>query len=148
MFSKWWIDLCNFYYIVAGYLLSKKEGQPGTPEKPLSDLGRVTYQAYWRSVILEYLYKYGKSKTLKIQDISQETGMYSHDIASTLQTLNMVRRNQEGKFVICVNWKLVEEHAQKLAQRKTKLNLDPECLRWTPLVTNQLNVFSDEKEVG
>ena len=40
---------------VSGYLLSRREGQPGSPEKPLSDLGRVSYQAYWKSVVLEHI---------------------------------------------------------------------------------------------
>ena len=39
------------------FLLSRVEGQPGSPEKPLSDLGRLSYEAYWRSVVLDYLYK-------------------------------------------------------------------------------------------
>lgn len=37
------------------YLLSKAEKTPGTPEKPLSDLGKVSYHSYWKSVLLEYI---------------------------------------------------------------------------------------------
>jgi MOZ/SAS family len=30
------------------------EGQHGTPEKPLSELGQLSYQAYWKSAILDF----------------------------------------------------------------------------------------------
>lgn len=41
-----------------GYLLSKVEEKIGSPERPLSDLGLISYRSYWKDVLLNYLYNY------------------------------------------------------------------------------------------
>ena len=69
--------------------------QHGTPEKPLSPLGEVSYQAYWRSVILQFLADNDTLATISIKDIADKTGMSPHDISATFQRLKMIERDQE-----------------------------------------------------
>lgn len=79
---------------LSGYLLSRREGQAGSPEKPLSDLGRVSYQAYWRSVIIEYLANCSDNQ-MSIKSMSRTTGLCPQDIAQTLHMLNMIQYQNE-----------------------------------------------------
>lgn len=61
---------------VVGYLLSRKEGKPGKPERPLSELGQKVYLAYWTSSILEYFFNHRSASTVTIENISKETGNF------------------------------------------------------------------------
>ncbi|XP_041982565.1 histone acetyltransferase KAT6A isoform X2 [Aricia agestis] len=135
------------FLIHFSYLLSKEEGQPGTPEKPLSDLGRVSYHAYWKSVILEFLYDY-RDKPFTFEDIAFTTGMHMNDIAVTFQLLGFVRyipNDDTVKLGICVDWNRVENHMKKV-RSKPRLEIDPECLRWTPLLAPTVNPFRSPEE--
>jgi len=64
--------MCPFVLVViSGYLLSRVESQPGSPERPLSDLGRVSYESYWKSVVLSYLHSRRESGQLTVAGIQQ-----------------------------------------------------------------------------
>ncbi|XP_030059079.1 histone acetyltransferase KAT6B isoform X2 [Microcaecilia unicolor] len=132
------------FLIDFSYLLSRREGQVGSPEKPLSDLGRLSYLAYWKSVILEYLFCHHE-KHISIKGISRATGMCPHDIATTLQQLSMIDR-REDKFVIIRREKLILCHMNKLKACPRINEVDPDDLRWTPVVVSNAAVSEEEQE--
>nr|XP_029716885.1 histone acetyltransferase KAT7-like [Aedes albopictus] len=82
----------------SGYMLTRVEGKIGSPEKPLSDLGLISYRSYWKDVLLAYLCSRAGT-TLSIKDISQEMAINSYDIVSTLQALGMMKY-WKGKHII------------------------------------------------
>jgi len=115
--------------IAFSYELSKLEQVTGSPEKPLSDLGKLSYRSYWSWVLLEILRDF--RGTLSIKDLSQMTSITQNDIISTLQSLNLVKY-WKGQHVICVTPKLIEEHLKSAEYKKPRLTVDNSCLRWNP----------------
>ncbi|KAM6105193.1 histone acetyltransferase KAT6B isoform 3-T3 [Pterocles gutturalis] len=132
------------FLIDFSYLLSRREGQAGSPEKPLSDLGRLSYLAYWKSVILEYL-NCNHEKQISIKGMSRATGMCPHDIATTLQQHSMIDK-REDRFVIIRREKLISSHMEKLKANPRINEVDPESLRWTPLLVSNAAVSEEERE--
>ncbi|KAJ8364329.1 hypothetical protein SKAU_G00131600 [Synaphobranchus kaupii] len=117
------------FLIAFSYELSKLESTVGSPEKPLSDLGKLSYRSYWSWVLLEILRDF--RGTLSIKDLSQMTSITQSDIISTLQSLNMVKY-WKGQHVICVTPKLVEEHLKSAQYKKPPITVDTVCLKWAP----------------
>jgi histone acetyltransferase MYST1 len=120
------------FLIALSYELSKRENKIGSPEKPLSDLGRISYRSYWTTVLLDLLAHH--KRNLAIKDASQMTCIKPEDIISTLNHLGLIRYCK-GQHVISVTPKLIEQHQAKL-QSKTddgsRVQLIPEKINWSP----------------
>lgn len=110
------------------YELTKRENTTGSPEKPLSDLGKISYRSYWTYVLLNIFQNRDSLPNISIQEISRLTGFKTEDILSTLHALNMIKY-WKGQHVISVNQKAVESHL--LSAKKVRL-ADPACLTWQP----------------
>eukprot|EP00731_Ephydatia_muelleri_P030978 Em0022g492a len=138
------------FLIDFSYLLSRIEEQPGSPEKPLSDLGRVSYHSYWKSTIMEYLYLCDTPK-VSIRKMSRDLGMDPHDIAATLQMLNMLSLKPGGKVIVSKNRAALEAHMEGVRSGNSKrIALDPSSLHWSPLVNAKpvvtMSVGEDSEE--
>lgn len=124
-----------------GYLLTKREGKVGSPEKPLSDLGLISYRSYWKAVILDYLCNY-KGNNISIRDLSSETAINAYDIVSTLQSLGMLKY-WKGKHLVLTKKEILNEYRTKMARIKKMgaksgyRTIDPNCLHWTPPSTDR-----------
>ncbi|CAG8615519.1 4156_t:CDS:2, partial [Acaulospora morrowiae] len=130
------------------YLLSKKENKTGSPEKPLSDLGLLSYRYYWRNVLFEELNQ--SRETLSIQELSHKTSMTVDDIIATLQINNMIEKDKSsGAYCIIVKTDVIEDHLQKVTA-KGYPRIKPENLRWTPFILTRalgLRTSDDQDEV-
>ena len=109
------------------YHITIREGKLGSPEKPLSDLGQLSFRSYWTEVLLEALRSH--KGNLSIRDIATRTAIQTEDIIATLQSLNLVRF-WKGQHVIAVNPKIVDEHLKTNA--RASLRCDPALLMWQP----------------
>jgi histone acetyltransferase MYST1 len=102
------------FIISLSYELTKLEGKTGSPEKPLSDLGKLSYRSYWTYVLMSLLQNHdasdhGRTKDISIGSMSRETGIKTDDLISTLQSLDMLKV-WKGQHVVYVEQAKIREY--------------------------------------
>ncbi|KUI69471.1 Histone acetyltransferase mst2 [Cytospora mali] len=131
------------------YLLTRVEGKTGSPEKPLSDMGLVSYRNYWRLIMCRYLIEHcpndkRNKRGLSIKQISDDTGLTPDDIISALEGLRcLVRDPQTQLYAFRVDLQFCKEYVAKW-ESKDYVQLDPSALTWTPYVMGRSNATNFE----
>jgi len=121
------------------YLLTRVEQKTGSPEKPLSDMGLVSYRNYWRLIMCRYLLKHipadrSQKRGLSIKQISDDTGMTADDVVSALEGLRcLVRDPLTGLYAFRVDLEYCREYVAKWEAKKY-VQLKPSALTWTPYI--------------
>ncbi|KAK9415140.1 hypothetical protein SUNI508_01988 [Seiridium unicorne] len=131
------------------YLLTRAEEKTGSPEKPLSDMGLVSYRNYWRLVMCKYLLEHtpderSTGKGLSIRQISDDTGMMPDDVISALEGLRCLVRDPQTKlYAFRVDLAFCRDHVAKW-ESKNYVKLNDKALTWTPYVMGRSNATNFE----
>ncbi|KAG6032370.1 hypothetical protein E4U41_007233 [Claviceps citrina] len=131
------------------YLLTKVEEKTGSPEKPLSDMGLVSYRNYWRLELCRYFLDYmegdrHKREGLSIKKISDDSGMTADDVVSALEGLRaLVRDAQTQLYAFRVDLEYCRHYVDKW-ESKGYVKLEPSALAWTPYAMGRSNVVNFE----
>ncbi|KAF6795375.1 MOZ/SAS family protein [Colletotrichum sojae] len=131
------------------YLLTRVERKTGSPEKPLSDMGLVSYRNYWRLVLCRYLSDHvSEGKTcptgLSIRRISDDTGLTPDDVISALEGLRCLVRDPHSElYAFRVDLTYCNEYISKWEEKKY-VKLNPDALTWTPYVMGRGNATNFE----
>eukprot|EP00667_Euglena_gracilis_P008656 EG_transcript_8775 len=113
------------------YELSRKEERMGSPEKPLSDLGQISYHSYWRDTLLETLMEAEKKgEMLNVQDLCKRTCIKPEDVTATLSKIGVVNPNKRTSSFLLSDT-IRQQHAERMQRGQT--HIDPLKLHWTPV---------------
>jgi hypothetical protein len=116
------------FLVQLSYEFSKIEKRPGSPERPLSDLGLMTYRSYWKEAVIQCFLDH-QDEALSVNAISTYTGMTLDDIKTAIKD-NRFLRTVDGELSWAITTEQINEHKAKL--RRRLLNLNPNCVRWIP----------------
>jgi len=115
------------FLIAFSYELSRREDKLGTPERPLSDLGLVSYKSYWARMLLEVMYRH--KGDISIKEASRKTGILPEDVVLTLQSLHLLKY-WKGQHVVSATPKVLEEHLKRCQGKR--VGVDSTLLQWEP----------------
>lgn len=120
------------FLIEFSYLLTRNEKKTGSPEKPLSDMGLVSYRSYWRLTMCIQLLE--QKNAISITDISDRTGMTADDIVCALEGLRALVRDPITKtYALRLDYPFFQQYIENhIKKGYTKIN--PDALIWTPYV--------------
>ncbi|KAH9447928.1 hypothetical protein Pst134EB_021919 [Puccinia striiformis f. sp. tritici] len=114
------------------YELSKKEGKLGSPEKPLSDLGLLSYRAYWEETIVGFIFEcQKKAEGVSIDEIAQKTAIVHSDVMHVCQTLQLLKY-RDKQHIICLSDAIIERYEK--TNKKNRRRIQPNQLIWKPPV--------------
>ncbi|TKA30438.1 hypothetical protein B0A50_02665 [Salinomyces thailandicus] len=99
--------------IAASYVLGRREGRFGGPERPLSQLGRKGYIAYWCGEVYRFLMRCHLKKSVTVKEISEETYIMQDDVVMALREMDVPESRKTASGSVVVNKSKLRAWADK-----------------------------------
>jgi histone acetyltransferase MYST1 len=105
-----------------GYEIAKRAKMIGGPERPLSDLGALAFNSYWKDVLMPRIFTYGE-RIASFADRARLTNIARVDIISVLTELEIKvqykgSRKQLIEFDMIKVGEVYQARRQRINQRK------------------------------
>lgn len=97
----------------ASYVLGRREGRFGGPEKPLSAKGLKGYLAYWCREVARFIVDAPGKKTVSVKTISDGTWIMPEDVVMALKEMDCLETRKTASGSLVVNKSRVREWATK-----------------------------------
>ncbi|KRX00326.1 Chromo domain protein [Pseudocohnilembus persalinus] len=115
--------------ITFSYELSLIENKIGTPERPLSDMGKQAYLSWWTQRIVNFIKNKDSNEQFSIKDIEKATGIRDQDALWTMEQTGLIKY-QPGEVSICTD----PDYLEKLFKEAGRpgVPVHPEKIHWVP----------------
>jgi histone acetyltransferase MYST1 len=118
------------FLIALSYELTKREGKTGSPERPLSDLGQLSYRSYWMHAVMSLVRAKRSAVGVSAKDIATATGIRVSDIVATLKSLGILTIWKTETYVD-TNPKALDQAQRRISN--PSLPLISANLNWKPM---------------
>lgn len=124
------------FLIDLAYELARTEGRVGSAERPLSELGQLSFYPYWMRKIAPVLRRFvGKSDVddgVSVLEISKQAGITPEDVAETLKHFGMLKEWGTAGVVLVANEDWVNSSPSSRPGQGSKCVFQPASLDWRP----------------
>uniref|UniRef100_A0A914YK17 Histone acetyltransferase n=1 Tax=Panagrolaimus superbus TaxID=310955 RepID=A0A914YK17_9BILA len=135
------------FLIQLSYAFSCREGFIGTPEKPLSDLGKVSYRGFWWWLLINYIDEGGYEDDINVLELERITGVSADDIISTFEPMEFVKK-YKGEMCISMSPTILKFCKSLPLFTGPKLLIDCDLIKWTerylPVVEDSSVIVREE----
>lgn len=125
------------FLIDLSYELARIEGRVGSAERPLSELGRLSFYPYWMRKISRSIKQIPEfHHSLVISEISADTGIIPDDIIETLKHYGLMKEWGSAGVVVLGSHEVLDSICPpSRASPSKRLSFTPRVLKWTPYET-------------